>query len=198
MVMECNGPAFDDAAFARRDVSRVEALCLYDTSVTDAGIELLRSARQLRELHIASALITDEAMEIVCNLPALDELSICDAPQITDLALAKLGSVSELYSLNLSGTRLTDKGLSSLSSLTKLEVIVLNDTEVTDVGTRVLESWPLLRTVSLARTRVIGSRLAGLPNNDHFQLYLDGSPIIDDGIVAMCKNLEEPQALVDE
>jgi len=99
--------------------------------------------------------------------------------KITDLGLAKLGSLGELRSLDLSETQITDKGLQVLRALQKLEslnlwkcqriddgavphlvaskhlvTLDLADTGITDQGLELLQKTGQLRTLYLGGTKV--------------------------------------------
>jgi internalin A len=194
--MELRGRKVDDRVLASKsNLLRAKHLNLYGTSVTDAGIELLRGAPRLIEVHIASDYITDRALAILCELPALESLSLDGVPRVTDEGLVHLQKSPNLAELRLSGTQVTDEGLAYLSGLKQLWSIGLSDTLVTDVGVRILGECPRLGLVGLGRTRVTGVGLASLPNNEHFCLHLDGSPITDEGVSHFARRLTHLQTL---
>ena len=80
---------------------------------------------------------------------ALDQLD-----HMTDADLEHLKGLSQLRSLDLSGTQITDAGLEHLSELTQLHVLILWNTAVTDAGLKHLKRLPALRTLGLRGTRI--------------------------------------------
>src|SRR5260221_10970738 len=76
---------------------------------------------QMRDGHIAtlslrSTLITDRELEVLANLPQLEEVNLRDT-EISEIGIAHLSSVRSLRNLDLGFTLLSDSALSHLASL---------------------------------------------------------------------------------
>ena len=75
-------------------------------------------------------------------------------PPVTDAMLKCVSRLSQLQSLDLSGTQVTDAGLAQLGSLSKLRILNLSNTNVTDVGLTHLVGLSSLRVLDLRGTSV--------------------------------------------
>lgn len=98
---------FDDASLERLVpvIPQLVSLDLTATSVTDRGLAVLASAKQLRQLKLGETAIGDEVLPMLSGLPSLQ-------------------------SLNLYGTRVTSAGIDSLRNCAALSHLYLWDTAV--------------------------------------------------------------------
>lgn len=141
-----------------------------------------------------TATITDLDLDTVAMLSNLEELDLgvglslgrngkpsgqgncrlTGGVQITDLGLAKLGKLTKLRRLDLSGAKLTSKGLESLRKFPQLERLSLwNCRGLDDSAADVLASLPSLTNLDLSDTLLSDAaleKLKPLPRLKH--LYL--------------------------
>ena len=138
-------------------VNDLQAKCvnLTGTQVTDAKLAnlRLRAFRDLERLNLWDTGITDAGLEHLRDLSYLQSLSLNDK-QITDAGLMKLTVLRRLQELNLAGTKVTDVGLETLTGLDQLRRVVLCGTKVTDAGMEWLERLPQLQTLYLDGTQI--------------------------------------------
>ena len=98
--------------------------------------------------------------------------------QITDLGLAKLGKLTRLRRLNVSGARLTSNGLKVLAALPLERVSLWNIPALDDAAANVLAEIATLTNIDLSLTSVSDKglqRLAALPNLKY--LYLTDTKV---------------------
>jgi internalin A len=90
----------------------------------------------------------------------------------------------ELFTLDLSMSRVTDQGLWHLRGLNHLGDLLLRYTRVSDDGVGMLEGWGNLRTLDLMKTRVSDRALEDVARNHPRlrSLNLDGTFITDRGL----------------
>ena len=189
-TLEFEGPSFTDVDLkALPNLDKVEILSLLDTAVTDDGCRELLRARALVEIAIISDKISDNALGILAQLPALGSLQIHRGPRIGDEGLRHLSSCNRLRELYLKETAITDLGLSAIHKLPQVWSLILNDTSVSDDGCALLADMQQLSLLSLERTRVVGHGLAKLKDNEYFHIYLEGTPATDEGVAAIAARI---------
>ena len=189
-VLEFEGPSFTDADLkALPNLDKVEMLTLLDTAVTDDGCRELLRARALVEIAIISDKVTDKAVGVFAQLPALRSLQVHRGPRIGDEGLRYLSGCTGLRELYLKGTAITDRGLSAIHKLPQVWSLILDDTAVSDEGCAALADMPQLGLLSLNRTRVVGHAVAKLRDNEHFNVYLEGTPANDEGVTAIAERI---------
>lgn len=191
-ILECGGPEFADSDLrAVPEIETLQFLSLYDTSVTDAGIRHLQTARCLEEIHVTSDLLTDESLAVICELPKLVSLLISRAPRITDGGLQSLKKRPHLRELYLANTSVGDNGLKYLEGLNTLWSLDLAGTQVTDRGVKELSSLRALSLLTLSGTAVEGPGLAYLRNNENLGLCLDQTAVNDQGVQQFTSRLTQ-------
>src|ERR1043166_1463916 len=174
-TLEFREPSFTDTDLkALPNLEKVETLTLVDTAVTDEGCRELLRARALVEIAIISDKISDNALGVLAQLPALRSLQIHRGPRIGDVGLHYLSGCVGLRELYLRETAITDYGLSAIAKLPQVWSLILDDTAVSDEGCAALADMPQLGLLSLNRTRVAGHGVAKLRDNEHFNVYLEG------------------------
>lgn len=99
----------DHLAGLQENVAKITDLDLSRTSVTDAGLEILRKMPQLKRLNLRGT-------------------------SVTDAALAHVQGLTNLQHLNLVGTKVTDAGLPALKGLKNLKTAYFTDSLVTNAG----------------------------------------------------------------
>jgi hypothetical protein len=91
--------------------------------------------------------------------------------QMTDEALARLGSLESITGLALAGSRaVTDHGIQHLARLPRLERLDLSRTGITDRGLEILCQLPTLRSISLAGTQITDDGAAHLARCDALEI----------------------------
>ena len=194
--LEFEGPTFTDTELnALPNLDKVEGLALRDTAVTDKGCHELLRARALVEVSILSDTLSDEVLQVLAQLPALRSLLIHRGPRIGDGGVRHLSRCAELQELYLKETAVTDQGLMAIHDLPQVWSLVLDGTLVSDKGCAALAEMPQLSLLSLNRTRVAGYGLAALRNNEHFNVYLEGTPASDKGVIAIAQRMSNLQLI---
>ena len=185
-ALEFEGPSFTDADLkAMRNLDKVAILTLLDTAVTDDGCHELLRARALVEIAIISDTVSDKAFGVLAQLPGLRSLQIHRGPRIGDEGLSYLSGCVGLRELYLKETAITDRGLLAIHKLPQVWSLILDDTAVSDEGCAALAEMQQLSLLSLKRTRVVGHGLAKVRDNEHFNVYLEGTPATDEGVIAL-------------
>uniref|UniRef100_A0A7C2NVM9 Leucine-rich repeat domain-containing protein n=1 Tax=Schlesneria paludicola TaxID=360056 RepID=A0A7C2NVM9_9PLAN len=155
----------------------VETTAAGDSSPEKMGTEFPPPASEpVRETHAPPAeapRIPPELREPVAALRKLgariefgagDRLigvDLTDRP-VTDADLVHLRPLSELRSLNLSGTNITDAGLKELGENAKLKFLYLFNTPITDAGLQALEPLSRLEVLCLDQTEITDAGLETL------------------------------------
>jgi hypothetical protein len=195
-ALEFEGPAFTDAELkSLPNLDRVEMLALWDTAVTDNGCRELIRASALLEVSITSDTLSDDVLQVLAQLPALRSLRVHRGPRIGDEGVRHLPGCAELRELYLKGTAVTDKGLMEIHKLPHVWSLVLDDTTVSDEGCEALAEVQQLSLLGLNRTRVAGHGLAALCDNEHFHVYLEGTPARDEAVIALARRLSNLQLI---
>src|SRR5262249_11737754 len=110
-------------------------------------------------------------------------------PTITDAEIERvaphLSHLPELFTLDLSMSRVTDRGLGHLRGLDQLGDIILRYTKVTDEGLEFLRGWDKLWTLDLMHTRITDWGVEIISKNHPIlrTLDLDETRITDDGVI---------------
>jgi hypothetical protein len=110
-------------------------------------------------------------------------------PAITDAEIKRvaphLTHLPELFTLDLSMSRVTDSGLGHLRRLHNLGDIILRYTQVTDEGLEFLRGWDKLWTLDLMHTRITDRGLEAISRNHPIlrTLDLDETGITDRGLI---------------
>jgi hypothetical protein len=189
-VLEFEGPSFTDADLKSiPNLDNIQMLNLWDTAVTDHGCRELLRARSLVEVSIASDTLSGDVLQVLSQLPALRSLQIHRGPKIGDDGVAYLHGCVELRELYLEKTAITDRGLIEIGELPQVWSLILNDTTVSDDGCAALAEMRQLRLLSLNRTRVTGHGVAALRDNKFFNVYLEGTPATDEGVIALAQRI---------
>lgn len=148
-------------------VARVEHLTALDLSgsraLTDEGARQLVRLRGLRHLDLSGTAITDRALEILCELPALETLGLA-MTHISDEGLASLTQCRELREVNLSWTHTGDGALRALAGMPKLHTLSTGN-NITDAGMRLLHDLPVFKVWQGGETRMALLDAGARPNH---------------------------------
>ncbi len=123
---------------------RVVDLTMENVPVTDAGLERLRPASEIRRLILNESDITGRGLRALADLPLRRGLSNIGLRglKITDADLLVAKQFPNLRRVDLSGTRITDAGLKHFEGM-KLDVVNVKGTKVTEQGAaRLQEASP--------------------------------------------------------
>jgi beta-lactamase regulating signal transducer with metallopeptidase domain/thiol-disulfide isomerase/thioredoxin len=167
VVVANEGFGVGDAGLAvLAKLPHLDFLSVSRSNVTDGGMGHLRGHPSIRFLYLGGTKVSDEGLKVIASLPRLEHLSLGaydEGANITDDGLTHLAGLTNLKSLNLSGTEVTNEGLKRLQGLTGLEELNLDETNVSADGLANLA--PLGR--SLKKLRIYGQVI-----NDEYAEYL--------------------------
>ena len=139
--------------FAKTSGSKLQNLNLHETlSVTNKQLkELVKYCPNLHQLFISSDKISNEGLQHLSPLTALQTLNLGECEQITDAGLAHLAPLTALQTLELGECELiTDAGLAHLAPLTALQTLDLcGCKQFTDAGLAHLAPLTALQTLNL-------------------------------------------------
>jgi hypothetical protein len=143
----------------------IEALSIYDASITDQGLAALANMRQLKELAIGNGRVANSRF------------------RITDDGVAQLESLTNLVCLDLDCPTLSGEEIRHLAKLTKLRRLKLNGRRITDNNLGLLASLPNLESLELRNATFAGIGFAGLDCLSKLEwLELEGPNITDEAI----------------
>ncbi len=126
----------------------------------DAQLEALAPvALALSSLDLGETAVTDAGLEVIASMKNLRRLSL-DRTRITDAGLQSLSGLKSLEYLNVHTTAITDAGLSALKPLTQLRSLYLWQTKVTSAAVEELGS----QLVDHRRIRRLEEQIADLQN----------------------------------
>src|ERR1043166_1259968 len=109
------------------------------------------------------------------------EKLVLSHPNVTDDMMDWLNNMSDLWHLNLAGTRITDAGLKKLAHMKRLRQLHLQSvTTISDAGFAALADLPSLDYLDLGRTKIGDRGVAALAKNLQLaQLHLDNTDVGD-------------------
>ena len=128
---------------------------LYDTELTDQGLDSLAAFRSVRHLVLRQNTdgATDAGLVHLRHLSDLRYLQV-SGPRFGDGGMKHVGELTGLQRLSWGGIGLTDAGLSHLKRLTRLQSVSLNATQLTGDGLKTLASLPRLKVLKLHEARI--------------------------------------------
>lgn len=132
------------------------------TRISDHGLKELRDAPAIEDLNLYYAeQVTDEGMAAVRGWKRLRRLNL-RGTKITDTTLEHLAGISTLQSLDIGFAQVTDSGLDNLSALTDLKEVTIGGNKLTDSGLQFLRQLPGLTYVNLSGSQRTDSGLWSL------------------------------------
>lgn len=150
---------------------------------TDRGMQKLAPKKRLTSLLMEGAPIGDGALAVIGQLESLKTLDL-SRTLVTDAGLKYLASLSNLTGLILNRTRITGSGLKHLASLSKLTTLYLAESAVTDEGLAQIANIPGLVWIILDRTAVgdagLKAVIENIPSITTFNLQ--GTRVTDAGV----------------
>ncbi len=143
--------------------------------------ELLNGLRSLPALRLDGEWVTDDVLDQLRALPALERLGIQAAPRLTDKGLAHLPAVGKLKELGLSRCPLiTDRGVEHLTHITTLRDVSVGNSLLTDQSAALLAGMPELTSVGLSTGQIGDEGVKQLSTLRKLtELHLEGTRVTD-------------------
>ncbi len=178
--------ALNDAGFIHfRDLRNLQMLVIDGAfeRVTDAAIENLRGCTRLGRIQAQGCGISDKALELLKDLPALTYLGIGGKPGLTDAGLVTLKSFPALTKLYIGGANLTDAGLRHFSDFRNLQSLGLGGISgFTDEGLAHVADMKTLMILDLAATNAGDATIKRLSENPNLtDLSISYTKVTDEG-----------------
>ena len=167
----------------RDPAGKIVAVDLRSSWVTDSDIPRLAQMQDLKRLDLSLTRISDRGLRALKAAPALEELNLYFAEQITDEGTAVVKGWKHLKRLDLRGTKITDSTLEFLASVPTLERLDIGWAQITDTGLDHLTALPNLRWLTMGGNKLTDTALQFLRQMPHIE-YLDvgGTQRTDSGL----------------
>ena len=151
--------------------------------ITDSDMPLLAQMKDLKRLDLSLTRISDRGLRALKAAPAIEELNLSFAEQITDEGAATVKGWKHLRRLNLRGTKITDATLEFLSGVPSLEWLDIGWAQITDTGLDHLASLTNLRHLAMGGNKLTDTSLQFLRQMPQIE-YLDlgGTQRTDSGL----------------
>lgn len=127
-------------------------------ALEDEGLSHLRPLRSLDMLRVWDTKITDKGLEVVEYLPKLRWLYL-SGTAIKGPGLVHLKKVPLLRGLDLRATQITDASLKQLKTQQNLEWVDLSDTAINGKGLTYLSQLPRLKRIHIRHTHIVPRHL---------------------------------------
>lgn len=113
----------------------IEFLGLENTDISESDWRNISRFPKLQIVYVSHSNITDDAVKTLSQLIALEEISMNNAREITDVSINYVSKMPLLTNLKVCDTNITDQGLRALSQNSKnLRIIEIRGTNVTAEG----------------------------------------------------------------
>jgi internalin A len=201
-----NTSASDLAVGDIGNLKNLQHLVLNQKNITARTLRQVGEMTELRDLMLGKIPLSDEDMTFLKRLTKLERLMIASRTELTDNwlpnlegmvnlsslmlrnmaitteGLHHLGSLSNLRSLSLEGSRRVT-GLEALRPLTKITYLCLANTPIDESALTVLQSWPQLDNLDLRKTNVTDAGVVALSGLSSLrELDLSQTKITDAGL----------------
>ena len=123
----------DESARIFLSMPSIKQIHLRSDPITSRSLAILTQLKQLESLSLMTSGVTDDSLEELASLPALQELRFgvyADGANITDAGAAKLIALQSLRLLDLSGTKISKAGLAKVAQLRHLEQLRIGSLHV--------------------------------------------------------------------
>ncbi len=127
-------------------LTRLRVLRLRNTHVTERSLELLKDLPALEELDLNLLAFPPQAARIVGGLRSLRRFRYAD---VTDAELTEIARLSNLEELEVWAGGVTDRGAESLARLTALRRLAIRGSHLTDQGLQRLAELPRLEELDV-------------------------------------------------
>ena len=145
-----------DTALADLEENRqhLTILVLFDSDVTDKGLQFLSDAKQLRYLSLDRTRVSAKGLAALANANQLRDISL-DETRVAGAELTEISKLKSLESLWLNLTKVTDDNLLKLKSRS-LEAISISGTSVTSASLQYInpENFADLQWLVVAQTDI--------------------------------------------
>jgi len=158
------GARFDDNfVFLLQDIPTLTGLSIYNSDVSDTGLEYLSGLSGLKDLHIevGGKMTASGFSQCLAKLTNLEVLYLT-GKSMNDVALEGVGSLSKLREFHINSSEITNAGLRSVASLTAIEQLRLHCGKLSDDALAHLAGLTSLRILWLENTGIEGQGLAHL------------------------------------
>lgn len=137
---------------------------------------------QLRRLQITHAVLPGDALELLSQLTALEELRLEQMP-VDDVGISHIARLPQLQRLNLPHGDFTDAGLRQLAQLPRLELLRFHSARVTDEALSIIAGSRQLRFLHLIDVPITDESLSALVGMSQLEsLYIDGGRVTEEGL----------------
>jgi hypothetical protein len=133
----------------RNPQGQITGVALRGTWVADADLKRLTQLPDLTSIDLSLTHITDQGMQEIKSLPAIEELNLYYTEYVTDEGIAAIKDWKHLKRLNLHGTKVGDTGLEHIAGIKTLESLDVGSTLMTDVGLERLTNLLNLRQLTM-------------------------------------------------
>jgi internalin A len=168
-------------------IQRRNAGACWTPRVTDLDLETISLLSGLEDLDLGVGLNLGRGGKPAA--PGGGNCKVTGGLQITDLGLAKLGRLTKLRQLNVSGARLTPAGLKVLAALPLERLSLWNCDALDDAAASVLAEIPTLTNLDLSLTKVSDKGLQALAKLPNLKvLYLTETKVTPQAVEAFQKS----------
>ena len=151
---------------------KIVAVDLRSSWVTDSDMPRLAQLPDLKRLDLSLTRISDRGLRALKTAPAIEELNLYFAEQISDESTAIVKGWKHLKRLNLRGVKITDSTLEFLSSVPTLEWLDIGWAQITDTGLDHLAPLTNLRWLTMGGNKLTDTSLQFLRQMPQIE-YLD-------------------------
>ena len=131
-----------------QELPHCRMLMLRKSSPSPKGVAAIGQCKELRNLGLVNANLTDAELESLKNLTMLEHLALSGNPRITDKGMQTVKLFDRLQVLYLGNTGITDSGLMELKGLDGLRTLNVAGTKVTqDAADKFADDMPNLKVV---------------------------------------------------
>jgi len=151
--------------------------------VTDSDIPRYAQMSDLRRLDLSLTRISDRGLRALKTAPAIEELNLYFAEQISDEGASVVKNWKHLKRLNLRGTKITDSTLEFLAGVPTLEWLDVGWAQTTDTGFEHLSAPSNLKGLTMGGNNLTDTALQFLRQMPQLE-YLDisGQQRTDSGL----------------
>jgi Leucine-rich repeat (LRR) protein len=162
---------------------RIVGVDLRSSWVTDSDIPRLAQMPELKRLDLSLTRISDRGLRALKAAPAIEDLNLYFAEQITDEGMAVVKGWKHLKALDLRGTKITDSTLEFLAGVPTLEHLDIGWAQITDTGLDHLTTLTNLRWLTMGGNKLTDTALQFLRQMPQIE-YLDvgGQQRTDSGL----------------
>lgn len=163
---------------------RPQFLSLYNTSVTDRGIDLLRQCSSLQEVEIYNCGLGDCGFQSLCKIKSIRSILLHQCPNVTDVALEALDEAKNLRELYLNQTKITNAAMEIIGRQPEIWSLSLENTLIDDAGLELLASLTTLSILMINGCPATGIGLLKIRPKDAFDVYMKATRATDASVEA--------------